>query len=154
MGRRQYAHIDLNRFGAAHGANLVLLQDAQQLYLQAHRHVADFVEQQGAAIGGLEQAFVIARGAGERTFHVTKQFRLEQVLGHGAAIDRDKCLVLARTRTMNGSRQQFLAGAALAGDQYARIGHGNHLRLREGFLQFLVACDDLGGPVVVDFGRA
>ena len=41
---------------AADRADVVLLQHAQQLHLQAHRHVADLVEQQRAAVGGLEQA--------------------------------------------------------------------------------------------------
>ena len=45
---------------AADRADQVLLQHAQQLDLQAHRHVADLIEQQRAAFGGLEQAAMIA----------------------------------------------------------------------------------------------
>ena len=56
------AHVGRHRLGAADRANLVLLQHAQQLHLQAHRHVADLIEQQRAAVGGLEQA-LSARGS-------------------------------------------------------------------------------------------
>ena len=76
--------------GAAHGTHLVLLQDAQELDLQARRHVADLVEQQSAAIGGLEQALVGADRAGEGAFLVAEELRFEQVLGHGAAVDGDE----------------------------------------------------------------
>jgi hypothetical protein len=68
-----HAHVHGNRVGGADRADVVLLQDAQQLHLQAHRHVADLVEQQRAAVGGLEQALVIAHRAGERTLDVAEQ---------------------------------------------------------------------------------
>ena len=90
--RRDDAHVDLHCFGAADRAHLVLLQHAQQFDLQPHRHVADFVQHQGAALGRLEQAAVAASCAGESAFLVAEQFGLEQVLRHGAAVDRDKRL--------------------------------------------------------------
>ncbi len=148
---RYDAHVDVDRIGRADRPNLVFLQHAQQLHLQAHRHVADLVEQQGAALGGLEQAFVGARGAGKRAFDVAEEFRLEQVLGHRAAVDRDERSVLPRARAMDRARKQFLAGAALARDQNTRIGHRDHLCLRHRFLEFLVAGDDFGRPVLIDF---
>jgi hypothetical protein len=56
--RRDHAHVDRDRLRRADGPHLALLQDAQQLDLQRHRHVADLVEQQRAAVGRLEQALV------------------------------------------------------------------------------------------------
>jgi len=50
---------------------------------------------------------------------------------------------------MDGARQELLAGAALAGDQHARIGSGDHVRLGELFLHAGAARDDLGAPVLV-----
>ena len=55
---RDHAHVDRDRIGAADRADHVLLQHAQQLHLQAHRHVADLIEHQRAAVGRLEQAAV------------------------------------------------------------------------------------------------
>ena len=60
MRGRDHARVDLDRVGAADGPHLLLLQHAQQLDLQAHRHVADLVEQQRAAVRGLEQSLVRA----------------------------------------------------------------------------------------------
>ena len=61
---RDHAHIDGNRIGAAHRANHILLQHAQQLDLQAHRHVADLIQHEGAAVGRHEQPAVGAGGTG------------------------------------------------------------------------------------------
>ena len=80
---RQYAHIHADGIGAADRTYLVLLQNAQQFHLQPHRHVADFVQQQRTSLGGLEESLMIASSAGERSAGVTKEFRLEQLLGHG-----------------------------------------------------------------------
>ena len=52
------------------------------------------------------------------------------------------------------ARQQLLAGAALAGDQHARIGAGDHVRLRELLFHHGAARDDLGAPVFVGCAEA
>jgi glutamyl-tRNA reductase len=45
------------------------------------RHLADLVEEQRAAVGGLEEADLLAIGAGERAALVAEQLALEQGLG-------------------------------------------------------------------------
>ena len=66
---------------------------AQQLGLQAGVHLADFVEQQGAAVGLLELADAAGDGAGEGALLVAEQFGFQQVLGDGGAVDGDERLV-------------------------------------------------------------
>src|SRR2546430_1946712 len=83
------------------------------------------------------------------SFLVAEQLRLQQVLRHGAAVDGDERLVAARAATMDGARQQLLAAAALAGDQYARIGSRDHVRLRELLLHAGAARHDFRAPVLV-----
>ena len=144
------AHVDRRRLGAADRAHLVLLQHAQQLDLQTHRHVADLVEHQRAAVGRLEQAAVLANRAGERALHVTEQLALEQVLGHRAAVDRDERPIATRARLVNRACQQLFAGAAFARDHDARVGARDHVRLRETLFHDRAARDDLAAPV---FGR-
>ena len=56
VGRGDDAHIGLDRRAAADGRVLALLQHAQQPRLRLHRHVADLVEEQRAALGLLEAA--------------------------------------------------------------------------------------------------
>ena len=65
MRRRQNANVDATCLRAADWTNLVLLQNAQQLYLQPHWHITDFIEHQRPAFGRLEQSFMAARSACE-----------------------------------------------------------------------------------------
>ena len=151
---RDHAHVDRDGVGGADRPDVVFLEHAQQLDLQAHGHVADLVEQQRAAIGGLEQALVIAYCAGERSFDVAEQLRLEQVFGHRAAVDGDERLGAARAGVVDGARQQFLAGAAFAGDEDARVGARDHVRLRELLLDQRAAGDDFSAPVFIVVGES
>ena len=52
----------------AEALELALLQHAQQLGLQVERHFADFVEQDGAAVGQFEFAGTVCDRAGESAF--------------------------------------------------------------------------------------
>ena len=72
---------------AAQALDLALLQHAQQLGLQAERHLGDLVQQQRAAVRLLELAGVGAGGAGEGALLVAEQRRLEHVLGNRGAVD-------------------------------------------------------------------
>jgi hypothetical protein len=45
-------------FGGTHGLHFVLLQGAQQLGLQIHGHVANFVQEECTAMGGFQQALL------------------------------------------------------------------------------------------------
>ena len=93
VGGGDDADIDLDRLGAADAVDLALLDGAQQLGLQADVHLADFVEQQRAAVGFLELADAAGDGAGEGALLMAEQFALQQVLRDGGAVDRDEGLV-------------------------------------------------------------
>ena len=88
MRRRDQADVDLDRLVAADAEDLLVLQHAQQLGLQRQRHVADFVEEQRAAVGVLEAALAQPVGAGERAGLVAEQLVVEQVLVEGGAVHR------------------------------------------------------------------
>ena len=75
---------------AADARELALLQHAQQLRLQAERHVADLVEEEGAAGGGLELADAALGGAGERAALVAEELALEQLVRDRRAVERDE----------------------------------------------------------------
>ena len=79
MRRRDHAHVDRDRLRRADRPHLALLQHAQELDLQRHRHVADLVQEQRAAVGRLEQALVRLHGAGERAPRVAEQLGLEEI---------------------------------------------------------------------------
>jgi hypothetical protein len=63
MGVGHDTHVGPPQFGAAHTPVGPAFQQAQQLDLHGQWNVADFVQEQGAAAGGLHQA----RPAGVRT---------------------------------------------------------------------------------------
>ena len=52
------AHVDLHRFLAPDRTDVIFLQNAQQLDLKPHGHVADFIQQQRSALRGLKQALL------------------------------------------------------------------------------------------------
>ena len=54
IGGGNYADVDRYVIIAAHRANFLLLQDAQEFGLHFERQLADFVQEDGAAVGSLE----------------------------------------------------------------------------------------------------
>ena len=61
IGRGDDADIQADGFAAADAADLAFLQEAQQVALQVDRHVADFVQEQRAAVGILDLADACGR---------------------------------------------------------------------------------------------
>ncbi len=120
IGGAHQAHVDAKGVGSAHRAHFPVLQDAQNLGLHLRPHVADLVEKQGPAIGGLEQAALGRDGAGEGPACVTKQLGFEQGLGQGGAIDRHEGLGRSRRALVDGACDQLLAGTRLAHYQHGR----------------------------------
>ncbi len=121
VGGRDDAHIDLDRLRAADRSYLVVLEHAQELGLEARSHVPDFVEEERAAIGALEQAALGRDGSRERAAHVAEQLALEQSLRNRGAVDREEGLVHATAVVMQCARHHLLARSALARDQDARV---------------------------------
>src|ERR1700678_4405874 len=64
------ADIDLRLLRAAERGEAAVLQDAQDLGLRVHAHVADFVEEKRAAVGYFEEALFCGDGRGEGAFDV------------------------------------------------------------------------------------
>ena len=83
-----HAHVHPYVLGTAQPLELALLQDAQQLGLQLQRHISDFVQKQGAAVGLLKASDTLVEGAGESPPHMSKQLGFQQILGERAAANR------------------------------------------------------------------
>jgi hypothetical protein len=104
VGGGNDAHVGFHLFVPAHAVKLAVLQHAQQSCLQARRHVADLVQEQGAAVGLFEAALALMGGAGERPLFMTEELGFEQLAGNGGDVDCDERLVGARTVIMQGAR--------------------------------------------------
>ena len=122
VSRGDDADVDLHRRLAADTIELAFGQHAQQARLQRRRHVADFVEKQGAAIRLLEAPPPLRIRARERAFFMAEQFRFQQVRGEGGGVERDEGLVRARAMAVQSSRHEFLARARFARDQNRHAG--------------------------------
>src|SRR5207249_4064933 len=99
-----------------------LLEHAEELDLHVPRDLADLVEEQRAAVRGLEAAVARGRGTGECALLVAKQLGLEDRLGDRGAVDRDERALRARAVVVHRAGEELLAGAALAEQQHGRLG--------------------------------
>src|SRR6185312_14535497 len=131
VGGDEDAHVDLDGALGADAAQLALLQDAQELDLHRRWHLAHLVEEQGAAVGDLEEAAALGVGAGEGAAHVAEERGLEQRLGDGGARLGDEGLAAARTVVVDGAGDELLAGAALAVDDDGQRGIGHAIEQAE-----------------------
>src|ERR1700693_3094262 len=86
MRRDHHANIYANRFVAPDAFYLTFFKHPQKLGLHAQRHIPDFVEKNCPLVGLLELSNVPPGRARERALLMSKKFRLNQLRGHGRAI--------------------------------------------------------------------
>jgi hypothetical protein len=122
---RDDAGVERDFLVAADGAGSPLLQGTEKLGLHAGGHLADLVEQNGAARGFDEEAGTRVARVGEGAFDVPEELAFEEVLRHRGAVDGHEGPVLARALRVQRPRDEFLARAALAGDEDRRLGVGD-----------------------------
>ncbi|MNW15942.1 hypothetical protein D3C71_2146110 [compost metagenome] len=75
---------------AADPVKLTVRQHPQQASLGVSRHVTDFIEEQGAAIGLFKAPAPQVGGTGECAFFVAEQLGLHQVLGDRCHVQGDE----------------------------------------------------------------
>ena len=83
--------------------------------------------------------------AGERAFDRAEQFTFNQFAGQGGAIDFDDFVFAARTERVEQVGDDFLAGAALAGDEHGDVAGGDAFNGADDFLHGGAAEDGRGG---------
>src|SRR5688572_18174645 len=86
---------------APHATYDSILKHSQHLRLERHRHLGQLVEEQRSAVSQLEQAHLLAIGAGKGSFAVAEHLRFEQLLGNRRAIDRNQTLSGAAAMLVN-----------------------------------------------------
>jgi hypothetical protein len=85
-------------------------------------HVADLVEEQGAAHGLLESTGVALGRAGEGALLVAKELAFDQLPGHGGHVDRHEGAIAALAVGVQRARHQFLAGSRTAVNHTSQVG--------------------------------
>src|SRR5256714_2453795 len=73
--------------GVADAPKLAVLQETEKLRLGRQRQLADFVEEERAAVGGLDEAGAVAVGAGEGAANAAEQLALDERFRQRRAID-------------------------------------------------------------------
>ena len=123
MGRADDADVDAGALAVgADRLDLAGLEEAEQQRLHPQRHLADFVEEDRAAVGDLQQARPVAVGVGEAALDVAEQLGLEQRVGQAGAVDGDQRLAGPGAAAVDQPGGDFLADAALAGDEHLGVG--------------------------------
>src|SRR5215471_51277 len=127
VGRRDDPHVDLDLRLAADPADHAILQDAEILHLERGTHLRDLIEEDGAAVGQLEEARLALVRAREGALLVTEELALHQRLGNGRAVDGDERSLAAHRHLMNGPGDQLLARSRLSGDEHRRVAGSRQL---------------------------
>src|SRR5262249_6790199 len=127
---------------AAKTIDVPFLEHAKQLGLQLERQLADLVEEDRAAVCQLEASSLRDVRAGEGASFAAEQLALDQRRRQRAAVDHDKPPVTPRAAVMDGSGDEFLAGAGFAKQQNADVSRGHLLDAMEYLFQCRAAADD------------
>src|SRR5205085_5271713 len=93
------------------------VEEAKQLRLEVEGKLADLVEEDGAAVGRLDQADLGRGGPGEGAALVTEELGLDEAGRNGAAIDGDPRGRRAWRTVMERPGDDLLSDAALAADE-------------------------------------
>ncbi len=120
LPERLVAH-PVPRLRATDPADLFVFEQAQQLGLETEGQITDLVEEQRPRMRHLEQARLGRMRVRERAALVAEQFRFDEVLGEGGAVDRDERGAAPWSAGVDRPREHFLTGPGLADDQGARV---------------------------------
>ena len=106
--------------------------------------VGHFVEEEGTAVGMLEEAEAVLVGAGEAAFFVAEEFAFHQVFGDSTAVYSHKGAVTPLRELVDTARGLFLTGTGFAGDIHGHGGSGEFADHLPGFLDLRGAADETG----------
>src|SRR5262249_7289392 len=121
---------------------LPFLNRAKQLALELERNLADFVEEERAAISGLKPSGSIAHSAGERALYVTENLALEHLSRNRPAVHGDDRAVARKASLVNAPRDHFLACACFTLHEHARARRRHELDLLEHALKCRAPAND------------
>ncbi len=141
VGGGDDADVDADGLGASDGGKELFVEGAEDLGLSFEAHVANFIEEEGAAVGAFESASLLRgdacgggswralEGAGVGSVAVAEEFRLDVGLGDGGAVELDEDAVAAEAFGVDGAGDELFAGAGLAVDEDAAVGGGHEADL-------------------------
>ena len=120
IGRGQHPHIHLDAARAPHRFDFPFLKHAEEVDLHREGNIADFIQEQGAAIRRGKQPFLVLDRSGKGPLDMPEKLTLQQVLGKDTAIHRDE-RPLPGAAFVNGAGDQLLARAAFPENQHGGL---------------------------------
>src|ERR1700685_965163 len=104
IGSSHDAHIDGDFAVSAEPIERMTVQNTQQFYLSLKLQLSNFIEEECALVGELEESGLRRIGPGKRAFLVSEQFAFDQVFRYRRAINVDRRTTSPVGRLMDGMR--------------------------------------------------
>ena len=117
VGGGDDADVDVRGCGGADGVEALLVESAEDFGLGLEAHVADFVEEERAAVGAFEGAALfggLVGAAGAGAVAIAEELGLDEVFGDGGAVELDEDAVAAEGFGVDGAGDELFAGAGFA----------------------------------------
>ena len=147
-GGGEEAHVGMQFLVAADAREGAFLQEPQELDLGLHGQVADLVEEERAAVGGLRASDAAADRARERALLMAEELAFDEVFRERGAVQGDERLVLARGKFHDGTGEKLFAGAAGAADEDGGVGRGDLAELFVDELHLAAVADHPAGRLL------
>ena len=123
-GRRHDPNVEVAGTVLADPPDLALLQRPEQLGLERRRQISDLVEEDGAALGLLEQALAVPVGPGKRAAGVPEELALQEGGRDGRHVDRHEGARGPLRQRVDGPRHGLLPASGLPPHEH-RDGSGS-----------------------------
>src|SRR4030042_2817778 len=117
VGSHNNSGINFYRFSASNRIELFLLQYSQELCLNRERHIADFIQEDGAFMSLRKEPFRIPDCTGKGTFFMSEQFTFQKSFRNGSTVYTNKGFIPSVTGEMNCFSNELLTRAAFSIDK-------------------------------------
>src|SRR5262249_43057258 len=118
-------NVYLDRMIASHALEFALLEHAQQHALRFHRELADFIQEESAAVRGFKPSETPLQRAGESSLFVPEKLGGNQRLRNGRAVDPYEDSVCASRPPVQRTRNQLFTCSGFTENEDRRIGRRN-----------------------------
>ena len=139
---RDQAYVDLGCGIASNRPDLADIEDTQEFRLKFRGDVADFIQENGAAIRRFKKAAFLGKCACKCAFFVAEKFTLQETVCQGRTVNSHQGLVGALALGVYGARGEFFPGSAFTANQNCRRCRTDLVNQFDNFSSPLVVADN------------
>src|SRR6266545_3417156 len=122
--RADEARVDVDLRGTPDAHEFAILQKAQELGLESHRHISDLVQEERSPLRRLDLAASTSAGPGEDPFFVAEEIAFEERLRNRRAVDGDERSGATMREVVDPAREDLLTTAAFADQRHPHLLRG------------------------------